>query len=71
MKKQGLVWFLAGMLATVVAAQEPKPVILPAPQTDGGRPLMQALKERKSTREFSAEKVPAQVLANLLWRDSE
>ena len=67
MKKQGLVWFLAAMLATVVAAQELKPVILPAPQTDGGRPLMQALKERKSTREFSAEKVPPQVLANLLW----
>ncbi len=67
MKKQALAWFLAAMLATVVAAQELKPVILPAPQTDGGRPLMQALKERKSTREFSAEKVPAQVLANLLW----
>ncbi len=67
MKKQGLLWFLAAILATAVGAQELKPVILPAPQTDGGRPLMQALKERKSTREFSAEKLPAQVLANLLW----
>jgi SagB-type dehydrogenase family enzyme len=67
MKKRGLMWFLAAMLGTAVGAQELKPVILPAPQTDGGRPLMQALKERKSTREFSAEKLPAQVLANLLW----
>jgi SagB-type dehydrogenase family enzyme len=67
MKRQGLVWILAAMLATTVAAQELNPVILPAPQTDGGRSLMQALKERKSTREFSAEKLPAQVLANLLW----
>lgn len=67
MKKRGLVWLLAGILATAVGAQELKPVILPAPQTDGGRPLMQALKERKSTREFSGEKLPAQVLANLLW----
>ena len=67
MKKQGLVWFLAAMLAAVVGAQELKPVILPAPQTDGGRPLMQALKDRKSTREFGGEKLPAQVLANLLW----
>ena len=47
-------------------------MILPAPQTDGGRPLMQALKERKSTREFSGEKLPVQVLANMLsaiWRE--
>ncbi len=67
MKKQGLVWFLAGMLATTVGAQELKPVVLPAPQTDGGRRLMQALKDRKSTREFNGERLPAQVLANMLW----
>ena len=47
--------------------QELKPLILPAPQTDGGKPLMQALKDRHSTREFSSEKLPPQVLANLLW----
>jgi len=47
--------------------QELKPIILPAPQTDGGKPLMQALKARHSTREFSSEKLPPQVLANLLW----
>jgi nitroreductase len=47
--------------------QEVKPLILPAPQTDGGKPLMQALKDRHSTREFSSEKLPPQVLANLLW----
>ena len=67
MKKQGLVWCLAAILTTAVAGQELKPVILPAPQTDGGRPLMQALRERKSTREFSADKLPVQALANLLW----
>jgi len=47
--------------------QELKPLILPAPQTDGGKPLMQALKDRHSTREFSSEKLPPQVLSNLLW----
>ena len=67
MKTPGLVWLLAAVMAPVVGAQELKPVNLPAPQTDGGRPLMQALRERKSTREFSGDKVPAQVLANLLW----
>jgi SagB-type dehydrogenase family enzyme len=40
---------------------------LPPPQTSGGRPLMQVLKDRHSTREFSAEKLPPQVLSNLLW----
>ncbi|MDA8404245.1 MAG: SagB/ThcOx family dehydrogenase [Desulfobacteraceae bacterium] len=40
---------------------------LPAPQTDGGKPLMQALKNRSTSREFSTEKLSAQVLSSLLW----
>jgi nitroreductase len=48
-------------------AQDLKPVALPAPQTSGGKPLMQALKERKSTREFSPEKLSPQMLSSLLW----
>jgi nitroreductase len=48
-------------------AQELKPIALPKPQTEGGKPLLQALKERKSTREFGAEKLSPQVLSNLLW----
>lgn len=31
-------------------AAELKPIQLPKPQMDGGKPLMQALKERKSSR---------------------
>ena len=50
-----------------VFAQELKPIELPKPQLDGGRPLMQCLKDRKSTREYSAQKIPLQVLSNLLW----
>ncbi len=50
-----------------VRAQELKPIELPKPQTTGGKPLMQALSERKSTRAFSAEKLSAQQLSNLLW----
>jgi nitroreductase len=53
--------------AVVAAAQEPSPVKLPAPNTVGGKPLMQALKDRQSAREFGAEKLSPQVLANLLW----
>ena len=53
--------------AGLVTAQELKPVALPAPQTSGGLPLMQALKARKSGREFASEALSRQMLANLLW----
>jgi len=51
-------------------AEELKPLQLPKPQMDGGKPLMQVLKERKSTRVFSAQKLPEQTLSNLLWQPS-
>jgi len=51
----------------LTSAQELKPIKLLKPQTDGGRPLMQVLKDRKSSREFSTEKLPLQVLSNMLW----
>lgn len=44
-----------------------EPVDLPAPQTDGGKPLMEVLQQRKSSREFAAAKLAPQVLSNLLW----
>ncbi len=50
-----------------LAAQDLQPVVLPKPQTDGGRPLMQMLQERTSQREFAPDPLPAQVLSNLLW----
>src|ERR1039458_1424422 len=37
--------------STISAAQALKPVQLPPPQTTGGHPLMEVLKDRKSTRE--------------------
>ncbi len=51
----------------LVTGQDLKPVALPAPQTGGGKPLMQVLKERKSVRDFGPEQVSQQTLANLLW----
>jgi nitroreductase len=50
-----------------LAGDMQKPIWLPKPQTEGGKPLMLALKERTSSRDFRAEKLPLQVLANLLW----
>ena len=55
------------MIGTAAWAADILPIKLPPPQTEGGKPLMQALKERKTTRAFSPEKLPDQVLSNLLW----
>jgi SagB-type dehydrogenase family enzyme len=53
--------------ATLTFAEELKAIQLPQPQLDRGRPLMQVLKDRSSSRSFRAEKLPLQVLSNLLW----
>jgi len=55
------------MYPAMLFAQDLKPIKLLDPQLDGGRPLMQVLKDRKSSREFSSEKLPLQILSNLLW----
>ncbi len=63
----GMLASLALVAAGNAAAQELKPIQLPAPVMDGGKPLMQVLKQRQSAREFGTEKLPAQTLSNLLW----
>lgn len=51
----------------LTSGQGPEPVPLLEPQMDTGRPLMQVLKDRSSSRAFSTEKLPEQVLSNMLW----
>jgi SagB-type dehydrogenase family enzyme len=62
----GLLLFLTPQFSV---SQDARVIKLPAPQTVGGKPLMQALKERKSTRgDFGPEeKLSMQMLSNLLW----
>jgi nitroreductase len=62
-----LVLTILFIFSSVTYAQDLKPVPLLKPQTEGGRPLMQVLKERKTSRTFSPETLPPQVLSNLLW----
>ena len=45
----------------------PENIKLPAPDMAGGQSLMQALQNRRTSREFSAKAVPLIVLSNLLW----
>jgi SagB-type dehydrogenase family enzyme len=58
------------IFAAFTSAEELKPIQLPKPQVDGGRPLMKVLKDRSSSRSFSKEELPVQVLSNLLWAAS-
>ena len=52
---------------TLTFAEDLKPIQLLKPQVDRGRPLMQVLKDRSSSRSFRSEKLPLQVISNLLW----
>ena len=44
-----------------------KPIPFPKPEPDGGKSVLAALRERKTTRNISAKELPPQVLSNLLW----
>jgi len=53
--------FVTGLIAAQPA------IDLPQPTRKGGKPLMEALAERKSSREFASTKLPLDKLSNLLW----
>ena len=57
--------FALTMLASGIANAEN--IVLPAPETTGGKPLMQAMAERKTEREFADKPVSAKDLSNILW----
>ena len=50
-----------------ISAPTPNANVLPPPQTTGGKPLMQALKERRTVREYGNQPLSSQVMSNLLW----
>lgn len=58
---------LVFLCTSAYAAGEAQQIQLPQPQLDTGKPLMQVIKARKTTREYSEEQVPLQTLSNLLW----
>lgn len=62
-----IIAILAFSISVSAQTAELQPIRLPKPQLDGGKPLMQVLGERKSTRSFSSQKLPEQVLSNLMW----
>jgi hypothetical protein len=42
-------------------------IALPSPDKTGGKPLMEALNERQSTREYADKELDNQTLSDLLW----
>ncbi len=52
---------------TFVLADDLKSIQLPPPQTEIGKPLMQVLQQRQSSRSFDSKPLPRQELSNLLW----
>lgn len=64
MKKQ-----LFGILILIFAIPSlfSQDIQLPAPIKNGGMPLMEALNNRASTREFNKKSIELQTLSNLLW----
>lgn len=61
------VFILAAIRLPEAAAESKKFVQLPPPDTQGGKPLMAALKLRRSSRSFSPAKMPIDKLSSLLW----
>jgi len=55
--KKGFILALLLALPIFIHAQELKPIKLPAPKTEGGKPLMQALKERKSIEKLKNKEI--------------
>jgi nitroreductase len=48
-------------------AQGPNAIDLPPPRNQGGKPLIEALRLRRSIRQYAARPLPSQVLSDLLW----
>ena len=57
------------MTQNTALGEDQKPIQLSKPQTTGN-PLMQLLAKRSSSREFSSEPLPVNVLSNMLWAAS-
>src|SRR5512141_1725783 len=64
---------MAAATPASLAQDAPKPnneltaISLPKPETDGGKSVLAALKERKTTRNISSKALSSQILSNLLW----
>jgi len=59
--------FAQDAVTAPASASDLQPITLVKPQTDGGKSVLAALWERRTIRNIGSEKLPPQVLSNLLW----
>ena len=64
-------FFLVMTMIGAVGADELQPIQLLSPQIDGGKLLMQVLQKRSTSREFSPDLLPPQVLSNCFGQRME
>lgn len=57
----------AGRGLSATDRQEIRPIQLPPPQKEGGKTVLAALRERRTTRSISSRELPLPVLSTLLW----
>jgi hypothetical protein len=67
MKKQLSTFLSAIILSAVAIPVFAQDIVLPAPDRTGGKPLMQALNQRQTTRSFAKDTLTLQQLSDLLW----
>jgi len=65
--KKIILFISLACLTSIAFAQEFVDIVLPDPQKSGGTPLMEALNNRQSIREFDTEDLSLQQLSDLLW----
>lgn len=65
--KRTICILIAFIIAAPAAAADLKPIELPKPRTEGGRPLMEVLSDRVSIREYSPEPLPMETISDMLW----
>ncbi|KAA6300927.1 MAG: hypothetical protein EZS26_002914 [Candidatus Ordinivivax streblomastigis] len=58
---------ILALMASVCISCGAQDITLPQPQKTGGKPLMEALSDRQTIREFSDKDLDEQTLSNLLW----
>jgi SagB-type dehydrogenase family enzyme len=59
-----LCFLVLNVISNKISSQD---ILLPAPDRTGGKPLMQALNERKTVRSFTEDKLTLQQMSDLLW----
>ncbi|MBK7711569.1 MAG: SagB/ThcOx family dehydrogenase [Bacteroidales bacterium] len=67
MKKYIFIFFGILFLNVALLPLVAQDIVLPAPDKTGGKPLMQALNERETTRTYTRDSLTRQQLSDLLW----